>query len=72
MSVYLSTCISTAPLVGFTWSLILDTFMEIFRENPNLVKIVQEYRELYTKTYVDFIVVADYIKSPQKRSLQVK
>ena len=46
--------------------------MEIFRENPNLVKIVQENRELYTKTYVDFIVVADYIKSPQKRSLQMK
>jgi len=32
------------PLHGFTWNLILGTFMKICRANPKLVKIGQQYR----------------------------
>jgi hypothetical protein len=32
--------------------------MKIFRENPNLVKIVQMYGTLYVKTHVCFIMFA--------------
>ena len=40
-------------------------FMKISRENPDLVKIVQNYLALYMKTQVRFKVAVD-INSPKK------
>jgi len=51
--------------------LILGTFMKIWHESPNLVKIGQKYCALYMNTWVGFIVVDD-IKSSQKRSFRPK
>lgn len=45
--------------------------MKICRDIPHLVKIQQNYRGHYMKTYVDFIVSGD-MKLPSQRSLPLK
>jgi len=45
--------------------------MKICRESPDLVKNAQEYRTLYMKTQVRFII-ASHIKLLQEGSLRVK
>jgi hypothetical protein len=56
------------PLDVFPWNLALTALMKVCRENPNLVKIGQTYRSLYT---APFIVAGD-IKSSYRRPLRVK
>jgi len=50
-------------LDGFTWNLILRTFMKICRENPNFVKIGHKYWAIYTKTKVPYTVAGE-VNSP--------
>jgi hypothetical protein len=38
------------PLDGFSWNLMLRTFMKICQETINVVKIEQKHRSLYVKT----------------------
>lgn len=38
VSVRLSACISSAPLEGYPWKLVLDIFVTTGRETPNLIK----------------------------------
>jgi hypothetical protein len=42
---------SGLPLYGFSWNLVFG-FSKICRENPSFIKIWQEWRVIYMKTYV--------------------
>ena len=39
------------PLDGFCWNLLFETFSKICTENSRIIKIRQNKRELYTKTF---------------------
>jgi len=47
------------PLDEFLRNLILDTFIKICREDPNLFTIRRQFRTVYMKTNVFFIVAGD-------------
>ena len=42
------------PLDGFSWNLIFEDFSKLCRENSCFIKIGQERRVLYMKTYIHF------------------
>jgi len=65
MSTYLSISphiLAQFVLVGFSWNLLLVTFVKVFQETLNFVKIRQKYQAFYIKTWIGFIV-ADDVKS---------
>jgi hypothetical protein len=43
------------PLDGFSWNMIFEDCSKICRECPSLIKIWQEWRTLYVKTYVHLL-----------------
>jgi hypothetical protein len=55
---------SRIQMEGFPWNLILGTFMEICREDSNLVTVGQKCRALCMKNWVCFVVSGD-ISSPE-------
>jgi hypothetical protein len=59
MSIRLSTCISTTPTGRISVKLDAGDLYGSLLINPIMVKIGQEYRALYMKTYVCYIVTGD-------------
>jgi hypothetical protein len=50
------TVLARLPLGEFPWNLILEAFMKICRDMPNVVKTGGKYRTFYTKTlYILFL-----------------
>jgi hypothetical protein len=45
---------SRLPLDGYSWNLILENILKIYRENSSFIKIGQERNVLYMKTNVHF------------------
>ena len=59
VTLVISACLPVYPHVssrlslhGFPWSLILGTFMKIYRKTPNLIKMGELYRAPYIETQV--------------------
>ena len=58
------------PLDTYTWKMIMESSMKIFREIPNLVKVGQKHRALYMKNWVRLIVSDNGLS--EKCSLRMK
>jgi hypothetical protein len=57
ISFVMSVCPHVSALLsldGFSWNFMLQTLMKICVQNPNLVKIRQNYQALYMKISVHF------------------